>query len=192
VSRLNRELRYLQDQHEAQEAWIRKCEEEKPWEHLWGLACRFDMDASKVLGLIHSYEGDIATAARYEKIARDSMEASKAELDASQQKLSENQQQAGEIRKAITATEASIASVSKVLADIREVIQPFRKAIDTFAITLTDAKGVDLAAAQSRTLNYLSFLSSQIDDAAASSARAVSQSNQTLGENWVKACPVQQ
>jgi DNA repair exonuclease SbcCD ATPase subunit len=188
LDNLRDQLESLKARKRAQEDWVRRCEAEKDWKRLWGLTCRADMDLSKAFGQIKNYEGDIAAAARREQIARESMESAAAELNTSEQRLIETRQRASEIDVAIVQTETALRNVSSMRADIRALIQPFRIVIDDLAAALNDAKDVNLADKRKRTMNLLSLIGEKADIAISDSAKVITLTDQTIGQDWMMAC----
>lgn len=188
LAKLRGELGNLLNQKRAQEQWIEECKRDKPWQHLWGLACEADMNIAKTFGQVKNYEGDITAAERTEQIARDSMEFSRSKLDDSGQKLTDTRKNASDIDKEIAQTETVLVNVSKRLADIRASMQSLKIVIDEFSQVLNDAKDVNLADERSRTVRILSSIAARADETIRSSVNAVSNTDKALGQGWMTGC----
>lgn len=186
---LRRELDNLRAQQRAQEDWVRRCEEEKSWERLWGLACRFDLNFAKAVGQIQDHEGAIATAERNEQTARGSWEFAKTQLDASQRELDMTRSQARELEAEIARSEAGIVRTAQAVSDVRAVAYPLQNVIDEFARALNAAsEDVDLADERPRALRKLGQVAGRVDEAIAGGTHAVRRADEALGAGWMSSC----
>lgn len=186
---LRRELDNLRAQQRAQEDWVRKCEEEKPWERLWGLACRFDLNFAKAVGQIQDHEGAIATAERNEQTARGSWEFAKAQLDGSQRELETTRNQARQLEADIARSEADISKTAQAVSDVRAVAYPLQNVVDEFARALNAASDdVDLVDERPRALRKLNYVAGRVDEAMAGGTHAARRADEALGAGWMASC----
>lgn len=188
LNALRTNLRDLQRLRDQQWLWIQMCQQEKHWTRLWGLTCEADMNLSQTFGIIKNYEGDITGAEKRVQIARDTVELEKKNLDQSRDRLIATHDQVKTVREETSRTEQAIVVLKSALSSIRNVVQSFQIQIDEYANALNEAKDVSVGENWPRIVRKLSDISEKIGATIGRSLQAISQTDSTLGEGWLKSC----
>ena len=185
---LRKTLHELQLRRDWQTQWIEECKREKDWKRLWGLTCEADMNIAQTFGAIKNYEGDIAGAEKRVQIARDSVQFAKQKLDQSRDQLTTTRSQAEAVREEFPRAEQAIGALRSALSQIRGFVQPFQIEIEEYANALNEARDVRVEDNRSRTVRKLSDITENIDAVINRSSDAISQTDKTLDEGWLKTC----
>jgi predicted nucleic acid-binding Zn-ribbon protein len=141
-------------------------------------------------GRFDRIEADLNAARGREQTALGSMNAEKQNVAGSERQLTGTRGQITSTDLEIGQTEKAIASVKQALSDVRALVQPLRTLIDEFANALNEAKDINLADERPRTLRKLANIAAKVDSAVSSGANAASNTDKTLGPDWMKACVV--
>jgi chromosome segregation ATPase len=182
-----RRLQELESRKRAQEQAIQECKAK--W-YTINASCDLAYNILEMAGEIKNYDGDIAAAAKRERIARESANFALEKLQQSRREFDSTRDQANALAAEIPRTEHEISTIKTALSNVRDEVQPYRILIDDFANALTEAKDVNLDDARARTLRTLGDIAAKIDAAVVHSTAAIRQSDGTLGEGWMKSCRV--
>jgi chromosome segregation ATPase len=184
----SRRLKELESRKRGQELELQKCKAEPL---IPNFVCDATYGAFEWFGVYKNYEGDIAAAAKRERIAGESAVLAQENLERSKRELDSTRNQANDLAPKIFRTEHEISAVKTALANVRTEVQPSQILIGEFDNSLTAAKeDVNMADARPRTLRMLAEIAAKIDDAVVRSTAAIGRADATVGEEWMKSCKV--
>jgi chromosome segregation ATPase len=185
---LRRHLEGLELRKRAQERALQECKA-KPY--IPNFMCDASYSLLEVVGEIKNYDGDIAAAAKRERIAHESANFAQEKLQQSRREFDSTRARANALAPQIHRTEQEISALKIALSNMRAEVQPSQILIGEFENSLTAAKNdVNLADARPRTLRMLGDIAAKIDDAVVRSTAAIRRADATVGEEWMKSCGV--
>jgi chromosome segregation ATPase len=183
-----RHLQELEARKRGQEQALQECKSK--W-YTINASCDLAYNLLEVAGEIKNYDGDIAAAARRERIAHDSAVLAHENLQKTKRDFDSTKVQANALDTEIHRTEHEMGATKAELSGLRQEASPYQGLIDNFANALTEAKDVNLAdARRARTLRTLGDISASIDNAVVRSTAATRHADETLGPEWMKSCGV--
>jgi chromosome segregation ATPase len=171
----------------GQEQALRECKAK--W-YTINASCDAAYSLLEVAGEIRNYDGDIAAAARRERIAHESAVLAHETLEKSRREFESTSVQANALAAEIPRTEHEMGATKAALSGLRQEASPYQGLIDQFANALTEAKDVNLTNARARTLRTLNDIAENIDAAVVHSTATVRHADENLGAEWMKSCRV--
>ena len=177
-NKLEEELRVYQNQKWSQEEAVRICKNE--W-YTINAFCDLAMEITKLVGLIESVEGKIASTTQRLNSARDAKNEAQQRLNESEKELVLVKQQLEQSNVSVRQMENEISTLKITLSNLRSENQNDNILFDNFENALKEAKSVDTADARARTARKVILISEKVDN-------ALKEANSILPPGWRQSC----